>query len=198
MSSHLLTGRWVGHYLQREKPFPITADLIEAGERLSGFMYDGEPDKNDSLSQVIAEAGLPPDAGAEIEANLREMVPDAPTGPVRYVSHLPSNSVLQGRRTGPTVYFLKSYQGASFSGYQVGNHLIGARNADHQVHYEGRLSPDGQVLEGRWWIDANPEQGTPMSEGLFNLRRAEATERLEGQATGAEQNKKRPWWRFWS
>ena len=41
----------------------------------------------------------------------------------------------------------------------------------HAVHYEGRLSPDGLEIEGRWWIDADPEYGTRRTEGLFVLRR---------------------------
>src|SRR5262245_44151850 len=105
MSDTILTGRWTGHYVQQGKQFPIAADFLESGECLSGFMYDGHPDRDCSVSEAIAEAGLPPESGEQIEAKLREMVPDAPAGPVRYVSHLPPNSILRGRRTGQTVYF---------------------------------------------------------------------------------------------
>jgi hypothetical protein len=199
MSSLVLTGRWTGHYLQRGKEFPITADLLETSERLCGFMYDGQPDRTYSISEVSAEAGLSTETEEQIEAQLREMVPDAPAGPIRYVSHLPPNSILRGRRTDQTVYFLKSYQGTSFGGYQVGGHLVGIQRKDHQVHYEGQLTPDGLILEGRWWIDPDPEHGTSGAEGLFHLYRMED----EGQGVSAKavprgEEKKRPWWRFWS
>jgi hypothetical protein len=196
MSPLTLTGRWTGHYLQGGKECPITADLLEAGERLSGFMYDGEPDRASPLAEALAEAGLSTEEG-QLEARLRGMVPGAPAGPIRWVSHLPPNSVLQGRRTARAVYLLKSYQGITFSGYQVGDHLLGTQKANHQVHYEGELSPDGLTLEGRWRIDPDPAQGTPGAEGLFHLRRVEAGEGLPAKAAPGAGGKKRPWWRFW-
>ena len=198
MASTHLTGRWVGHYLQQGQEYPITADFREAGESLSGFMYDGQPDRESSVFQATAEAGLPPGADEQIEAKLREMVPDVAPGPIRYVSHLPPNSILRGRRTGQTVRFLKTYQGTSFGGYRVGDHLLGYREADHEVHYEGQLSSDGLVIEGRWWIDADPEAGTPQTEGLFHLRRSEASEAPAAPQPPVPEKEKRPWWRFWS
>jgi hypothetical protein len=47
-------------------------------------------------------------------------------------------AVVSGRRRGFDVTFLKSYDGTG--GY------------DHSVAYEGRLSPDGMEIEGRWSI----------------------------------------------
>ena len=173
MSSANLTGRWTGYYVQRGEQYPITADFLEAEGRLSGFMYDGRPDRDCSVFQATAQAGLPPGADEGIEAKLREMVPDAPAGPIRYVSHLPPNSTLQGRRTGQTVSFLKTYQGTSFGGYRVGGHLVGTRKAGHDVHYEGQFSPDGLVIEGRWWIDADPERDTRRTARRFRLQWAE-------------------------
>jgi hypothetical protein len=194
MSSTKLTGRWIGHYHQSSEEYPITADFLEAEEHLSGFMYDGKPDRDYSVFQIASEAGLPPGADEQIEAQLRQRVPDAPAAPIRYVTRLPPNSILRGRRTGETISFLKAYQGTAVSGYQVGNQLVGIRKAGHEVHYEGRLSPDGLVIEGRWWIDADPDHATPMCEGLFHLRRSDAAEPPDGQ----EEKTKRPWWRFWS
>jgi hypothetical protein len=198
MSSTPLTGRWIGHYLQQGQEYPITADFHEAAERLSGFMYDGQPDREYSVMQATAEAGLPPGADEQIEAKLREMVPDVASGPIRYVSHLPPNSILRGRRTGQTIYFLKTYQGTSFGGYRVGGNLLGIRKADHEVHYEGQLSPDGLVIEGRWWIDADPAARTPQTEGLFHLRRTEASDTSSAQPPPVSEKEKRPWWRFWA
>jgi hypothetical protein len=197
MSSAHLTGRWIGHYIQQGKEYPISADVLETDERLSGFMYDGAPDRHCSVAEAVAQAGLPPEAEEEIAAKIRELAPDAPTGPIGFVSRLPTHSILQGRRTGRTVYFLKGYQGTSFSGYQVGDRLIGTEKRGHDVHYEGQLSRGGQVLEGRWWIDADPEQGTPLTEGRFLLRRSE-TGAPSGQGSGGGENERRPWWKFWA
>jgi hypothetical protein len=198
MSSTKLTGRWIGYYLQGGAQHPITADVLEAGEHLSGFMHDGQPDRECSVFEAAAEAGLPPGMDEQIEATLRDMVPDAPVGPIRYVTHLPTNSILRGRRSGQTVSFLKSYQGASFGGYQIGSHLLGIQKADHEVHYEGQLSPDGQVIEGRWWIDADPVHEMPMTEGLFQLRRTQARETPSAESDPVAEKETRPWWRFWS
>jgi hypothetical protein len=173
-----LTGRWVGHYLQRGQQFPITADLKQVGQRVSGSMHDGRPDRECSTFEAACDAGLPPGADEQIEAKLREAVPDAAAGPIRYVSHLPTASALEGRCSGKTVYFVKTYQGTSFGGYKVGDKLVGVQKDGHAVHYEGYLSSDGLVIEGRWWIDADQEYAPRRSEGLFTLRRSE-----EGQDT---------------
>jgi hypothetical protein len=199
MSSTNLTGRWTGYYIQSGEEYPITVDILETGARLSGFMYDGQPDRDCSVFQATAQAGLPPGADEQIEAKLREMVPDAPAGPIRYVSHLPPNSILHGSRTGQTVNFVKTYQGTSFGGYRVGDQLFGIELMGHDVHYEGQFSLDGLVIEGRWRIDADPVNQTPSGEGLFRLRRAEESETTAGQPDHGPQKvkAKRPWWRFW-
>jgi transcription antitermination factor NusA-like protein len=185
MSSSLeLTGLWVGHYLLGGKKYPITADLVQAGQRLSGSMHDGQPDRECSTFEAACEGGLPPGADEQIEAKLREMVPDAPPGPVRYVSHLPAAAVLEGVRRGQTVSFLKTYQGTSFGGFKVGDKLVGFQKKNHAVHYEGQLNSNGLVIEGRWWIDADPAYATPRTEGLFTLRRVEDRETVtEAQAS---------------
>jgi hypothetical protein len=170
-SSGDLTGRWIGYYTQHGQEYPITADLLHNEARLSGTMCDGHPDGEYSLFQVASEAGLPPGADEQIEAKVREALPAPPAGPIRYVSHLPSGSALEGHCKGPTVNFLKTYQGSSFSGYKAGDQLLGIEKKGHAVHYEGRLSPDGLEIEGRWWIDADPKYGTRRTEGLFLLRR---------------------------
>jgi hypothetical protein len=168
-----LTGRWVGHYAQHGREHPITADFTQDGERLSGSMRDGHTEGEYSLFDVAAEAGLPPGTDEQIEVKLRELVPGAPASPIRYISRLPPESILEGRFDGRTVSFLKTYQGTSFGGYKVGEQLLGVPKAGHSVHYEGRLSPDGLVIEGWWWIDGDAEQGTRRTEGSFVLRRGD-------------------------
>jgi hypothetical protein len=162
-----LTGRWIGRYLQHGQEHPITAHFVQAGESLSGSMRDGHPEGEYALFQFAAEAGLAPGADEQIEANLRKQFANAPTAPIRYVTHLPPESVLESRRKGQTVSFLKSYQGTSFSGYKMGERLLGIEKAGHTVHYEGQLSADGLVIEGRWWIDWRFGAGHAPSGRLF-------------------------------
>lgn len=172
-----VAGRWLGHYLQRGLERPITAELRQIGELLSGTMCDGHQDEECSLFEMAQGAGFPPGADEQIEKQVREALPDAPPGPIRFVAHLPADSILKGRCKASGVYFLKTYQGTSYSGYKAGDQLLGAQTDGHAVHYEGRLSTDGQVIEGRWWIDADPEAFTLRTEGHFVLRRQPISDR---------------------
>ena len=166
-----LTGDWAGFYCQAGEECPIHARLIQRGERLTGTMRDGQPDTEFSLFDFAVRAGLPPGADEQIEARLREAIPDAPAGPIRFITHLPPDSALDGRVEGRTVAFRKTYLGAHFGGYRLGDKLIGFKTEEHHVDYEGRLSPDGTSIEGRWWIDH--EHGSPRQRtvGEFELRR---------------------------
>jgi hypothetical protein len=169
MSSIDLTGRWIGHYFQHGQAHSIVAVLLQDGERLTGSMRDGQTDHEYSVFEIALKEGLPPGADEQIVEKLREVVPDVPSRQIRYVSHLPSDAILEGRCRGRTVSLLKTYQGVSFGGYRVGDKLIGVEMEGQAVHYEGRLSPDGRTIEGRWWIDARPEAGTQRAEGDFEL-----------------------------
>jgi hypothetical protein len=164
-----LTGRWVGYYYQHGRPHPIAAEFSQDGARLRGSMRDGETEGNYSVFEAAAEAGLPPGADEQIIAGLRNLVPEAQGAPIRSVSRLPRDSVLEGHVQGRTVSFRKSYQGVAFSGYQVGDRFIGVENAGHIVHYRGQLNPDATEIDGSWWID--PERGVRRTEGHFTLRR---------------------------
>jgi hypothetical protein len=182
--------------LQHDQERPITADLIQTGERLSGAMCDGHPQNEYSLFELAQGAGLPPGADEHIEAQLREVLPDAPAGPIRYVSRLPPESVLEGSCKGQTVYFLKTYQGTSFGGYKVGDQLLGIHKVGHAVHYEGQVTPDGLMIEGRWWIEADPEYGTRRTEGFFTLRRAQGDQPSSRERAAVREH--RPWSRLGS
>jgi hypothetical protein len=196
MSSPDLTGRWVGHYWQHGREYPITAEFAQAGEQLSGSMRDGHPDRESTVFEAASEAGLPPGADEQIEARLREMVPDSPSGPIRYVSHLPPDSVLEGTCTGRTIRFRKTYRGVSFGGYRVGDALVGIQEEGHTVHYQGLLSADGRLIEGQWWIDANPASGTRRTEGDFCLRSLQEVDAPSEHRAPTSEPKHRPWWRF--
>jgi hypothetical protein len=171
MASDNVTGHWTGHYLQRDEQRPITADLIQTGDRLTGTMSDGHTDQESTLFDLALAAGLPPGSDEQLELKIRGAFPKTPIGPVRYVSHLPSNSLLEGRCKNQVISFIKTYQGACFSGYRAGDQVIGVEKDGHAVHYEGRFSADGLEIDGRWWIDADREHGAPRTEGLFSLRR---------------------------
>ena len=194
-----LTGRWIGHYDQRGKEYPVSADLVQDGVNLAGSMRDGQPDRDCSLFEATVEAGLPPGADEQIDANLRAMIPDAPATAIRSLSHLPPDSQLAGRCEGRLVTFVKSYIGHTFSGFKVGNRIVGMEAEGHAVQYQGKLSSDGLQIEGRWWIDADPKLGTTRNDGYFALRREPKAERLDkdSQPTKATAHRKSPWWKFW-
>src|SRR5262245_32578580 len=99
-SSSNLTGRWVGHYRQFDRPYGIAVDLVQTEGRLTGSMRDHDTYRESSVFQVAAEAGLPPGADEQIIVALRELVPGAPSAPIRYLTHLPPESVLEGRVEG--------------------------------------------------------------------------------------------------
>jgi hypothetical protein len=166
-----VTGRWFGHYLQHDVKHLLTADLVQDGVRLTGTMRDHETEFDRSVFDAMADAGLPPGADEQIIAQLRQAVPGAANRPVRYVSHLPPESTLEGLLQGQTVYWLKTYQGTEFGGYRVGDEHVGVEVTNPQVHYRGEVSADGTVIEGTWWIDANPRYGTVRTQGQFSLRR---------------------------
>jgi hypothetical protein len=174
MANRDLTGVWDGHYWQHDKPSAIVAEFSQSADTVAGRMRDLRTDGEYSVFEVAAQAGLQPGADEQIVEALRRMVPDAATGPIRYVTHLPEESTLEGRVNGDRVYFLKRYRGYSFSGYKVGDRLVGSENAAHVVHYEGQVAFDGETIEGTWSIEADPRLGTGRTTGRFRLRRQAA------------------------
>jgi hypothetical protein len=111
--------------------------------------------------------------------------------------HLPPNSDLQGLVKGLEVYFLKTYLGTHYGGYQVGDKLVGFQHAAHAVHYGGRVSSDGEEIEGKWWIDATPGSGTRQTEGSFTLRRQEGDELSTEEVASSAAKRDRLSWRCW-
>lgn len=160
-----LTGEWTGFYRQHDHVRPISARLVQDGDVLTGTMSDVETDFEMTVTELAQEAALPPGADEVITAKLREVMPEA-TGPIRAVAKLPEHSVVEGRINGDRVEFIKTYQGEHFSGYRVGEQLVGIPHANHQVLYSGMAF--GDVIEGKWLICAG--QGT-RAEGDFELRR---------------------------
>ncbi len=98
------------------------------------------------------------------------MFPDAPATGVRYVTHLSAGRFwpLHGWVDGPEVYFKKNYRGTHYGGYQIGDKLVGFEKESHAVHYGGRVSSDGQEIEGKWWIEDTAGDATRPAEGAFH------------------------------
>jgi hypothetical protein len=169
-----ITGRWEGHYRQREKERPIAAELAQAGSVLTGLMTDDVTSERRSVSEIALEAGLPPGEDERIVAHLRRSVPGGEGKPIEYVWELPKESALEGTVQGRTVSFLKTYKGEHTSGFQVGRKRVEVANDAHSVHYSGTLSQDGQEIRGHWSIDAPPGASRHGLSGEFVLRRAGA------------------------
>ncbi len=169
-----LTGSWAGEYYQYNRPNPIAAEFVHEAGRLTGSMTDAVTDQSSTVFQIASEAGLPPGSDERIEAMLRELLPDKAQAPITYISHLPSESVVEGQAVGSRVDFVKSYRGEAFGGYKVGDQLVIQQVDGHRVHYRGKVGPDGLEIEGQWWIDPVPGLGAPRAEGSFRLRRLDA------------------------
>jgi hypothetical protein len=165
-----ITGRWAGVYHQHGHEHPISSFFNQFDTHLQGKMTDGEPRFERSVFEAAMAAGLPPGADEQIEAKLRAEHPDAPREPILATSIFPPYSTVEGDVRGRTVSFVKRYLGELFSGWRIGDCLIGTTKAGHEVRFRGTLSDDGNSIEGRWWVD---ESDGPRLEGGFRLQRQE-------------------------
>lgn len=168
-----ITGRWTGAYLQHGREHPITADFAQIDSHLQGKMTDGVTEFETSVFDAAMEAGLPPGADEQIVASLRKQYPDLPRAPIRATATLPAASILEGVVQGRTVRFRKTYLGEHFTGWRIGDRLIGSTVNVHVVQFRGRLSDDANSLEGQWYVDADRKTGARRLEGGFTLRRLE-------------------------
>ncbi len=168
-----ITGRWVGAYVQNGREHSLTADFAQIDSHLQGKMTDSVTEFETSLFEAALEAGLPPGADEQIVVKLRQEYPDLPPGPIRASASLPAASILEGEVQGRAVRFRKTYLGDHFSGWRVGDRLIGSTIAGQTVHFRGFLSEDQNTLEGQWWVSADPKAGTRRLEGGFLLTRLE-------------------------
>jgi hypothetical protein len=166
-----VSGRWEGFFLQHGLKRPISADIHQEGDHLSGTMSDAETAFESSVSELAMEEGLPPGADEQIVEQVRSLVPGGYRLPVRAETLVPSDSVLDGEVAGDAVRFLKRYQGMSFTGYRIGDTRVGVSGEDQEVQYRGRISPDGNEIEGRWLLANSPAKGLVRTEGGFVLRK---------------------------
>jgi hypothetical protein len=63
--------------------------------------------------------------------------------------------------------------GTHFAGWRIGDRLIGKTDEGHSVDFWGRLSDDGNELEGHWSVEADPKLGRRRHEGGFVLTRTD-------------------------
>lgn len=166
-----ITGRWVGAYHQHSAEHPISTQFNQFETHLQGKMTDGETRFERSVFEAALAAGLPPGSDEQIEAKLRAEYPDAPREPIQATSIFPPHSKIEGEVRGRSVRFVKRYLGEIFSGWRIGDTLIGSTVAGQMVTYGGIVSADGNVIEGRWWIDGDRKSGTSRCEGGFRLQR---------------------------
>jgi hypothetical protein len=165
-----ITGQWVGHYRQYGREHPISAEIVQKDERVTGVMSDGEPDSEQPLAQAAMEFGWQPGADEQVYERLRQLCPEAERLPIRTVTHLPTTSLLEGSVNGQHVHFVKTYQGESFLAFQVGEKRVGQVRQGHRVQYFGRLREDRRTIEGKWVIPPS-QPGERSMEGSFVLSR---------------------------
>jgi hypothetical protein len=169
-----LSGRWVGFYSHHDEERPIAVELDQAGGYFHGTMHDSCTSFRVSLSELAMAEGLPPGADERITASLRSAYPDAPREPIEAELQLPPVSVVEGELDpgGRAIRFRKTYLGTFFAGYRIGEFRLGVLGSDQEVQYHGRLSPEGDEIEGRWRLQGPPHPlWLATNEGGFLLRR---------------------------
>ena len=165
-----VTGVWEGHYTQHNDKCSIRASLTQDGDRVSGTMMDVQTETDRSLFDAAIEAGLPPGSDEKLDEQIRQIAPEAGNEAIRAKMILPEQSQLDGIIEGRYVRFTKVYQGEHFTGFQVGDKIVGDVIENHSVQYSGRLSGDGLKIEGQWTI-YQPEAPKGYIDGMFVLRK---------------------------
>lgn len=171
MSKPDLSGTWRGYYTQHGKERPISARFEQEGFQIVGRMNDELTEFESTVSEMAMDQGLTPGADERIVEKIRELCPWVSQEQIRAESVLPSDSLLNGEIEGLAIRFRKTYQGQFFSGYRVGDVRVGITGEDHEVYYQGRISPDGMEIEGKWLLREGLDHDGPRAEGGFYLRR---------------------------
>ena len=145
-----LTGRWVGFYRYRRHElgtFPITAEVRQEGDRITGEMYDQITDREELLDTLVEadRDDLSPGRRLRLEASIRRFG----EGAVVVNSRLPESSDIEGKVADGVVEFTKSYRGALEVEWSVGGRQIGSgRRRGHKVRYSGRLDREAWCIAG--------------------------------------------------
>jgi hypothetical protein len=170
-----LTGRWVGCYRHRWEQlgtFPIIAELHQAGDKITGEMYDQITQRSDYFVDYVEMIGK--DIASGTKRKMQQMIWQLGTETVRN-SRLPDTCDLQGRITGSHVQFTKTYRGALEVIWTVEENPVASTRRDgHKVQFSGQLDLDRMCIAGRWTIRQRGLLGwvlPPEGWGSFELYR---------------------------
>lgn len=152
--SAALTGRWTGFYRQNWEempPFPIVAEIVQDGTRLSGEMYDQVTEVTDSLEHILSSrrAEIPHEFAMRIESTLIALG----SRKMRVTYRLPDTSDIEGTILGERVDFTKSYRGSVVHHSTIDGEPHRLREvAGHKVYYSGEFDAETRMIAGRWVI----------------------------------------------
>lgn len=169
-------GEWLGFYVDPrlgQVEFPIRANLTESKGRVRGNMADEMPRQEQTIDDILMllEPENPHRANWEW---MNETYPNA-----RVITILPKDSKVEGSVLGMSIRFTKTYQGGPQVSIWEGVDPQPLREEHrlHPIEYEGQLSSDGSVIEGRWQIKRRQFFGlwlTTLASGTFRLTRTGA------------------------
>jgi hypothetical protein len=169
-----LTGRWVGFYRYRSVElgtFPITAQIRQEGNRITGEMYDQITERSESLERQLEMMG--DDISPGLKARLQQQIAQLGTGEIVVNSRLPDTSDIEGTVAGGLLRFTKSYRGSHTYYWSVGGRIVGAgERPHHKVYYSGRYDGEGRSIAGEWRIRMRGLLGRflpPSARGAFEL-----------------------------
>ncbi len=169
-------GDWAGHYVSHytERPegpvFGVTARLVEVAGAFNGTMVDLEPSYEVPLNSYLLRMEL------EDQRRARAYLESFKNITVRMT--LPQRARIDGRWNNGSIEFVKRYEGAQTIEWLSEGKVITIQKVEnHCVHYQGRLNPQGDVLDGKWRVRA---QGLA---GLFGKTNGEGTFHLVRQSS---------------
>jgi hypothetical protein len=171
-----MTGRWVGFYRHRFEQlgaFPITAELQQDGNRITGEMYDQITDRSEFLETMveIVREEISPVRRIQLEKVIQRFG----SGTVEVESRLPETSDIDGKVDGHLVTFTKAYRGSMEIHWKAhGKPLGSVTRENHKVHYAGQLDLEKGCIVGEWIIRRRGWLGRflpPEARGGFELYR---------------------------
>jgi hypothetical protein len=171
-----LTGRRAGFYRHRCEwlgAFPVTAELVQEGDRIRGEMFDQATERSSTFDDLLAHCGddISPGNRRRMQAAVDRFGP----GAVVRTSRLPDGSDIDGVVSGDLVRFTKTYRGDMEVNVTVaGSPFRSLRWARHRVHYSGRLDRGAVCIAGDWVIRRSGLLGRllpPAGRGTFELYR---------------------------
>jgi hypothetical protein len=173
-----LTGRWTGFYRFRSEGlghFPIVAEILQEGTRISGEMYDQITEWSDSLNGVL-------DRYSQDIDPLSKWAVKAAYSPQQIESievswRLPDTSDIEGKIQGDQITFTKIYRGSAVHKHKNtmdGSEVGSLERRRHTVYYSGQLEGEKGCIVGEWvikWRGVIGQLLPPKARGTFELYR---------------------------